>query len=57
MVMPKLSLHRLKIEVCRCRKSISVPLIDRVCVACTQLEDEFHFVMICPIDQNLQTRV
>ena len=47
----RLSSHCLAVETGRFKK---VPLQRRTCPSCTtQIEDEFHLILICPINQEL----
>lgn len=39
----RLSSHRLKIETGRWHKPISIPVDQRKCENCNELEDEYHF--------------
>lgn len=45
------SAHKLNIEQGRYKK---VPLEDRLCSMCNILEDEFHFVLKCKINETLR---
>lgn len=46
--------HRLEIEVGRWHKPHSIPLDERLCKFCNKLEDEFHFVIECPLYAELR---
>ena len=45
----RLSSHRLEGETGRWARPIAIPFSERVCNVCNKLEDEFHFVLECPI--------
>ena len=45
----RLSSHRLEVETGRWAKPNAIPFSERVCNVCNKLEDEFHFVLECPI--------
>ena len=49
------SLHtQLAIETGRWHKSDNIPLENRKCQNCYTLEDEFHFILECPLYQDLR---
>ena len=41
------SSHRLGIETGRWHKPQPIPLLNRICEVCNQLDDEYHFVLEC----------
>ena len=43
----RLSSHRLAVETGRWRKPESVPYVNRKCLSCNVLDDEYHFVLKC----------
>ena len=43
------SSHRLEIETGRWHKPNPIPLSERKCPSCNILEDEYHFLLECPI--------
>ena len=45
----RLSSHRLEVEVGRWAKPNKIPYEDRKCKVCNVLEDEFHFLLECPL--------
>ena len=45
----RVSSHRLAIESGRWHKANIIPLNERKCQYCNKLEDEFHFVLECPL--------
>jgi hypothetical protein len=45
----RISAHRLAIESGRWHKPVKIPYDNRKCFACNTLEDEFHFLLECPI--------
>jgi hypothetical protein len=46
--------HRLAIESGRWHKPQPIPLQERKCQTCNVLEDEFHFVLVCPVYSQLR---
>ncbi len=50
----RVSSHRLEIEAGRWHKPVSKPFDQRKCMICNVLEDEFHFLMICPMYTELR---
>ena len=52
----RLSSHRLEVEVGRWAKPIKIPYENRKCKSCNVLEDEFHFVLECPIYVEFRRR-
>ncbi len=52
----RVSSHRLEIEAGRWHKPISTPFDMRKCHICNVLEDEFHFVILCPLYNDLRMK-
>lgn len=50
----RVSSHRLQIEVGRWHKPNKIPLENRKCQSCLCLEDEFHFILECPLYMDLR---
>ena len=50
----RLSSHRLEVEVGRWVKPNKIPYENRKCRICNVLEDEFHFLLECPLYDNLR---
>ena len=53
----RLSSHTLAIETGRWHTPQSIPKENRVCKICNDgnsVEDEYHFVMICPVYEDLR---
>ena len=50
----RMSSHRLENEKGRWHKPTAIPLNDRKCKHCNILEDEFHFILECPLYQELR---
>lgn len=50
----RLSSHRLEIETGRWSKPHRTPINERKCPFCNKLEDEFHFVIECPVYADLR---
>jgi hypothetical protein len=50
----RLSSHRLQIETGRWNKPLSIPINERKCKFCNTLEDEYHFVIECPVYLDLR---
>jgi hypothetical protein len=48
------SSHHLHIESGRWHKPIATPRANRKCQFCDDIEDEYHFVLICPIYKELR---
>ena len=44
----RVSSHRLQVEVGRWHKPKPIPVQERKCIKCNTLEDEFHFILVCP---------
>lgn len=51
-----MSSHRLHIESGRWTKPIRTPINERTCQICNLLEDEFHFIIECPLYSELRTK-
>jgi hypothetical protein len=52
----RVSSHRLHIESGRWTKPIRTPINERTCQICNLLEDEFHFIIECPLYSELRTK-
>ena len=52
----RLSSHRFEVEVGRWAKPNKVPYENRKCKICNILEDEFHFLLECPLYAELRKR-
>ena len=50
----RLSSHRLKIETGRWHNPISIPVDQRKCEYCNKLEDEYHFLLECPLYETVR---
>ena len=50
----RLSSHRLEIEAGRWNKPTATPFNERKCNNCNLLEDEYHFVLECPLYVDLR---
>lgn len=50
----RMSSHRLEIESGRWVKPNSIPMEERICTFCHVLEDEYHFVIECPVYIDLR---
>lgn len=50
----RVSSHRLEVEVGRWAKPNKIPYVDRKCQICNVLEDEFHFLFVCPLYDDLR---
>lgn len=48
--------HRLEIETGRWHKPLPIPLNDRKCMLCKCVEDELHFLLICPLLSELRQK-
>ena len=48
--------HRLQIETGRWHKPLPIPLNDRKCMLCKCVEDELHFLLICPLLSELRQK-
>ena len=50
----RVSSHRLEIEMGRWHKPHIIPRNERKCQLCNTLEDEFHFILECPLYHDLR---
>ena len=50
----RMSSHRLEVEMGRWVRPVRVPYDERKCRVCGLLEDEFHFLLECPVYRNLR---
>lgn len=50
----RVSSHRLEIEVGRWARPNRTPINERKCRNCNKLEDEFHFLLECPLYSDLR---
>ena len=50
----RVSAHRLEVETGRWTKPVKTPLNERICFICGVLEDEFHFILECPLYSDLR---
>ena len=50
----RMSSHRLEVETGRWARPNAIPFAERLCKNCNKLEDEFHFVLECPIYSDLR---
>jgi len=50
----RVSAHRLEVETGRWHKPRAIPYPDRKCIACNKLEDEFHFMLECPLYKDIR---
>ena len=50
----RVSAHRLEIEAGRWNKPIPTPVTSRTCTLCNVIENEFHFVLECPLYSELR---
>jgi len=50
----RMSSHRLKVETGRWQKPTAIPFNERKCTVCLKLEDEFHFLLECPLYKDLR---
>ena len=53
----RLSSHRLEVESGRWVKPNPTPLNERKCLNCKVLEDEYHFVLECPLYDDLRKNI
>ena len=51
-----MSSHRLAIEMGRWHKPNKIPIHERKCKFCYNLEDEFHFILECPMYKDLRLK-
>ena len=52
----RLSSHRLEVEIGRWAKPNKIPYQNRKYKVCNVLEDEFHFLLECPLYTDLRKR-
>jgi len=45
--------HRLSLDTGRWTKPNLIPVNERICLTCNVLEDEYHFVLECPLYNDL----
>ena len=52
------SKHKLAVEAFRWHKPMAIPYVERTCLLCElqELEDEYHFVIVCPLYEELRRR-
>ena len=50
----RVSCHRLAIETSRYQKPTSLPINQRLCTLCNQVEDEIHLICICGRNAHLR---
>ena len=53
----KVSCHRVQIELGRYHKPHSIPPEQRLCKLCNCIEDELHFLCVCPVYNNLRVEL
>jgi len=51
-----MSSHRLKVETGRWQKPSAISFNERKCTLCLKLEDEFHFLLECPLYKDLRKK-
>ena len=49
-----MSAHRLEVEAGIWHKPNTIPYNERKCQLCNTLEDEFHFLLECPLYYDLR---
>ena len=52
----RMSAHRLEVESVRWVKPNPIPFNERHCLNCSVLEDEYHFVLVCPLFLDLRKK-
>ena len=52
----RVSSHRLEIEMGRWARPERIEFDDRKCKLCNKLEDEFHFVLECPLYDDIRKK-
>ena len=52
----RVSSHRLAVEAGRWNRPVRTPYDDRKCIFCNLLEDEYHFVLECPIYVDMRKK-
>ena len=50
----RVSCHRLATETGRYQKSTSLPINQRLCTLCNQVEDEIHLICVCKRNAHLR---
>ena len=50
------SSHRLEIEAGRWSRPVRKPIAERLCFLCNTLEDEFHFILECPVYSDFRSQ-
>ena len=53
----RVSSHRLCIETGRWSKPAKIPISDRKCFKCLQIEDEFHFIIECNLYKDQRKKL
>ena len=53
----RVSSHRLQIEAGRWNKPDSIPVNERTCTLCNQIEDEYHFMLECMLYRTLRVKL
>ena len=56
LIKPRMSSHRLKIEVGRWARPKRTPLDQRKCHACNNPDDEFHFLLKCRLYNEIRKK-
>ena len=51
----RMSAHRLQVEAGRWHKPMAIPYVERKCIHCRVLEDEFHFVLECKLYEDVRS--
>ena len=51
-----MSSHRLKVGTGRWQKPSAISFNERTCTLCLKLEDEFHFLLECPLYKDLRKK-
>ena len=49
--------HRLEIEAGRWHKPNKIPVEDRKCFICNRLENEYHFILECPLYEEIRKNI
>ena len=50
----RMSTHSLAVESGRWHKPNKIPRTDRKCFLCEDIEDEYHFLLVCPLYKDLR---
>ena len=53
----RVSSHRLQIEAGRWHRPESIPINNRKCNICNQIEDEYHFILECTLYREIRARL